>query len=76
MKELFNRKNREAEIAPQPEPPRALTTIERLEVIRRNKEAEMQRLNAELIELDTQVAWLSRFPQIERIIALLRKQWT
>jgi hypothetical protein len=51
---------------------RALTSCERLEMVRSEKESHVQVLNAELVELDAQVAWLKRFPQVERIIELLR----
>jgi len=59
-------------VPPAPNPMCPLSLGERLGLIRATKESQLQALAAELVELDTQIAWLKRFPQVEKIIASLR----
>jgi hypothetical protein len=74
---IFKRKNRDA-TAPGLVPPatsaspHALTNLDRLKLIRSQKVDELMKLNDEVVTLDTNIAWLERFPQAERIIELLR----
>ena len=48
------------------------TTLEKLKLLRDFKSRELQRLNARVVELDAQIAWLERFPQVDEIIKSLR----
>jgi hypothetical protein len=74
---IFKRKNRDA-TAPSLVPPAtsaspgALTNLDRLKLLRSQKVDELMKLNDEVVTLDTNIAWLERFPQAERIIELLR----
>jgi hypothetical protein len=57
---------------PQPQPTSRPSVIHLLQKVREGKFNELVKLNAEVIELDTQIGWLERFPQVERIIESLR----
>jgi hypothetical protein len=50
-----------------------LTALERLILLRENKMVEMQRIIADLDELENQIVWLQRFPMLEKIMERLRK---
>jgi hypothetical protein len=52
--------------------PRALTTLERLEMLRSSKESQLQTLVQDLNELDAHISWVKRFPQVEKIVDALR----
>lgn len=58
-----------------PEPPIAPppdhSLLARLKTLRNGKLDELARLQFELSELDAEIGWLERFPQVERIIRSL-----
>lgn len=52
----------------------SLTNCDRLKLMRADKVSLMQQLNAEVLELDSHISWLERFPQVERIVEMLRNR--
>lgn len=74
---MFKREQRDKNEASRPAiraeytPP---TLLQKLKAARDAKANEVMKLNAELVALDAQVAWLERFPQVEHIIEALRNR--
>jgi hypothetical protein len=58
-----------AEIPKIPPPDHSL--LARLKTLRNGKLDELAKLQFELSELDAEIGWLERFPQVERIIRSL-----
>jgi hypothetical protein len=54
-----------------PPPPVDHSLLGRLRQGRNAKLNELAKLNSELLELDAQISWLERFPQVEAIIRSL-----
>jgi len=57
--------------APKIAPPVDHSLLARLKTVRSGKLDELVKLQFDLAELDGEIAWLERFPQVERIIRSL-----
>jgi hypothetical protein len=49
------------------------STLDRLKTLRDSYVNELQSMNARVVKLDAQIAWLERFPQVEEILVSLQR---